>query len=211
MPSTIVHTALAGLIGSALLTRFFDLKAILVVMGLTAFIDVDTLLGIWFPGGHRTFLHTLIFPVSLGVLLVWDVKLRDNSYIVEHGGRYGVRVAWVSLITLVASHSLYDAFYNGVNILWPFYDRFFDLSGKLIVSDQRGIVQSFVELDAQGNTVQGTSETTHYYTGVDPSRGEEPENVERAFHVIATGERLVLTVVGFAVVAFRAFERDRIR
>jgi hypothetical protein len=203
MPSTLVHVAVAGLIGTALLGHYFDLKGILSVMGLTAFIDLDTLLGIWIQGAHRAYLHTLVFPAVLGGILIWDVYVRDESYLTTHWGEYGVRVAWVSIIALVAAHSLYDAFFNGVNLFWPLYDRFYDLSGQLLVSNQRGVVQTFIELGKNGETIRGTTANTHYYTGVDPSRGPEPKNVERVFHVVGTGERLVLTITGFAVVAYR--------
>jgi len=209
MPSTLVHVAVAGLIGTALLGHYFDLKGILSVMGLTAFIDLDTLLGIWIQGAHRAYLHTLMFPAVLGVLLVWDVYVRDESYLVNRWGRYGVRVVWVSIVALVVAHSLYDAFFNGVNLFWPLHDRFYDLSGQLLVSDQRGIVQTFIELGPDGETAKGTTKNTHYYTGVDPTRGPEPENAERVFHIVNTGERLVLMLTGFAVVVYRVFDIRR--
>jgi len=203
MPSTLVHVAVAGLVGSALLGRFFDRRAILLVMGVAAIPDLDTLLGLWIPGVHRAALHSVVVPTLLAALLVWDVYGREDSLVVDRWGAYGLRVAWVSLFAVVVAHSLYDGVVNGVNLLWPIHDRFYDFSGEFLVSTERGIIQTFIELGPAGGTVEGTTANTHYYTGVDPTRGAEPENVERIFYVIQSGERLLLTVVGFAVVGYR--------
>lgn len=216
MPSTVVHVALAGLLGIALLGDKFDTKAILIVMAATAIIDLDTFIGIYVPGTHRAALHNIWVVVIPGAILLWDVKLRNDSYVLDRWGAYGYRVAWVSLVCVLFAHILLDAFFNGVNLFWPVYDRFFDLSGKLIVTDQRGIVQTFVELETNGNgvevgdsTARGTTEDTHYITGVDPTRDEPPADVEREFPIAGTGERFVLTVAGYLAVGYRIYEDRR--
>lgn len=203
MPSTLVHLAVAGLIGTALLGSYFDRRAILTVMAVGAIPDLDTLIGLWIPGAHRAYLHSIVLPTAVAVLLVWDVYWREESWVGSRWGEYGIRVAWVSLVAVVFAHSLYDGVVNGINLFWPLQDRFYDFSGELLLSSERGIIQTFVDLSPEGSTVKGTTENTHYITGVDPTRGEEPENVERIFHVFLSGERLLLTVVGFGVVGYR--------
>ena len=217
MPSTVVHVAVAGLIGTALLGEKFDTKAILIVMAASAVIDLDTLIGIYVPGTHRAALHNIWVVVIPGALLLWDVKLREQSYVIERWGDYGYRVAWVTLVAVLFAHILLDAFFNGVNLFWPLHDRFYDLSGKLIITDQRGIVQTFVELErsADGSTAvsesttRGTTDDTHYSTGFDPTRDEPPEDVERVFPIAGTGERFVLTLAGFGTVGYRILEDRR--
>jgi len=210
MPSTLVHIAVAGLLGTALLGAAFDRRAILTVMAVAAVPDLDTLLGLWLPGAHRAYLHTLVLPAVLGIVLWWDVAVRSESTLRRRWGATGVRVAWVSLLGMVLAHSLYDGVVNGVNLFWPLQDRFYDLSGHLLYSTQRGLLQTFVDLSPAGGTVEGTTATTHYYTGVDPNRGAEPANVERIFHLVQSGERLLLTIAGFGVVAFRLWRIDEV-
>ncbi|RQG89912.1 metal-dependent hydrolase [Natrarchaeobius halalkaliphilus] len=214
MPSTVVHVAIAGMMGVALLGNRFDTKAILIVMGATALIDLDTLIGIYVPGTHRAALHNVWIVVIPAVVLAWDVKLRERSFVLERWGAYGYRVAWVTLVTVLFAHILLDAFFNGVNLFWPVHDRFYDLSGKLVVTDQRGLVQTFVEIDSSTgavdeSTTRGTTEDMHYSTGFDPTREEPPADVERIFPIAGTGERFVLTIAGFTTVLFRIVEDRR--
>lgn len=213
MPSTVVHVALAGMMGVALLGDKFDTKGILVVMAVAAIIDLDTFVGIYVPGTHRAAFHNVFVVLIPAALLVWDVKYREESYVLDRWGEYGYRVAWVSLVCLLFAHILLDAFYNGVNLFWPLHDRFYDLSGKLIVTDQRGIVQTFVELEAgddgstgvADSTARGTTEDTHYWTGFDPGPDAD-EDTERIFPIAYSGELFVVAVAGYLTVGFRILE-----
>ncbi|MFC7209605.1 metal-dependent hydrolase [Natronoarchaeum sp. GCM10025321] len=205
MPSTVVHVALAGLIGTALLAQRFDARSIVLVMAVTAVIDLDTVIDIWIPGAHRAYFHNLVIPAAVLLALWWDVRWRETSYIKRRWGEWGVRVTWVSMVALVFAHVLLDAFFNGVNLFWPLHDRFYDLSGEFLLSDQRGVVQTFID----GETAEGTVEETHYTTGVNPTPEETPQNVERLFPIAGTGERFLLVISGFAVVAMRLIEERR--
>lgn len=212
MPSTVVHVAFAGLLGAALLGDEFDTRAILIVMGCTALPDLDTLLGIVVPGTHRAALHNVWIVVVPAAVLLWDERTRDASGLRDRLGGAGRRVAWVTLAALLFAHVLFDGFFNGVNLFWPLHDRFYDLSGSLLVTDQRGLVQTFVELDGGGvaeSTARGTTGNTHYRTGFDPTRDEPPTDVERIFPIAATGERFVLTLAGFGAVLVRVAEERR--
>ncbi len=216
MPSTVVHVGLAGMMGVALLGEEFDTKAIVIVMAAVAIIDLDTLIGIYFEGTHRAAMHNVFVALIPGLLLLWDVKLREESYVLDRWGEYGYRVAWVSLVTVLFAHILLDAFYNGVNLFWPVHDRFYDLSGELLISNQRGLVQTFVEIETEAgsaavadSTARGTTEDTHYRTGFDPARDETPADVEREFHLAESGELFIVAVAGYLTVAYRIVE-DRL-
>ncbi|SEV85557.1 metal-dependent hydrolase [Natrinema salifodinae] len=216
MPSVAVHIALAGLVGTALLGDRFTPKAILLVMILTAALDADTLIGLFVPGAHRTLLHNVWLVAVLAAALVWDGRYRDRSVVRERWGAGGYRIAWVALAAMLFVHILLDAFYNGANLFWPLQDRFYDLSGELLLTDQRGVVQTFIELDGGSAGVvesisRGTTDDVHYATGFNPTREKSASNVERVFPVAGNGERLVLVVTGFATVLVRTVEHYRIR
>ncbi len=211
MPSTVVHVAFAGLVGIALLGDAFDTRAILLVMGCSALLDLDTLIGIVVPGTHRAALHNLWIVLLPAAALLWDAR-REESIVRRRWGAHGHRLAWTTLAALLFAHVLFDAFFNGANLFWPVHDRFYDLSGELLVTDQRGLVQTFVEFEGSGvaeTTARGTTEDTHYRTGVDPTRDEPAAGVERIFPIAATGERFVLTIAGLTAVAVRIVEDRR--
>ncbi|WP_254768458.1 metal-dependent hydrolase [Salinilacihabitans rarus] len=216
MPSTVVHVALAGMMGTALLGEEFDAKAVAVVMAACAVVDLDTLVGIYVPGTHRAAFHNLWIVLVPAALLWWDCRLREASVVLGRWGTRGRRIVWVTLATLLFAHVLLDAFFNGVNLFWPLHDRFYDLSGELLYSDQRGLVQTFVEFESGAggtavseSTVRGTTADVHYSTGFDPTRDDPPEDVERIFPIANGGERFVLTVAGFVTVLVRLFEERR--
>lgn len=213
MPSTVVHVGLAALVGTALLSDHFDARAILVVMAAGAAADVDTFLGLWIPGGHRTILHNLVWPALAVAAVWWDIRWRDTSLIRSRWGERGVRVVWVSLVGgWVVSQVLLDAFFNGANLLWPLHDEFIDLSGHLLVSDQRGLVQTFIDIEwgPDGPAVgsehsRGTSRETHYYTGVDPGPDASPDT-ERWLPIVDSGPLFVVAMAGYLVMAVRLIE-----
>jgi hypothetical protein len=104
-----------------------------------------------------------------------------------------------------------DLFYNGVNLFFPLMDRFYDLSGEMLVSTERGLVQTMIDVEG---TTRGTTETTQFRTGVDPKpaqAGAESATVERVFPVANSGVQFLLTLVGFAVVAYRYVTTRRTR
>ena len=218
MPSTVIHVALAGLVATALLGEEFDGRAVLAVMGATAFIDLDVFVGVVLAGTHRAAFHTLLLPLSVGALLYYDLRVRDRSrsWVRARWGARGVRIGWVSLVAVTFAGIGLDAFFNGVNLFYPLHDRFYDLSGQLLYSNQRGLVQTFVEFDFLTEEAAGsadetvrTTENTHYRTGVDPSKGREPENVERIFPIAMTGERFVLALTGYCAVGLRLWTERR--
>lgn len=215
MPSTLVHVGFAALIGTALLGDRFDARAVLVVMAFAAVPDLDTFVGLWLmEGGHRTALHNLVVPTALLGLLWADARRGADSLLAGRWGPGAFRVAWVGVLGgWLAAGVLLDAHHNGANLLWPFHDEFIDLSGHLLISDQRGIEQTFVSLEsaADGGTQvaesdsRGSSSDTHYYTGADPGPDAD-EDAERWFYLVDRGEFLLLAVTGYLAAAWRVRE-----
>lgn len=219
MPSTVVHLGFAALIAAALLSDHYDRRALAIVLVIAAVPDIDTFLGFWMDGAHRSVLHNVWVVVIPAIVLGWDVHLRQRSFVRRRWGSWGVRVGWVSLVAMLFGHVLLDTFHNGANVLWPLYDGFIDLDGELLLSNQEGIVQTFVDLSEPETNVRGTTNTTHYSTGIDPapatgsssggttSTPEPPP--ERRFPLADTGELFVLAVTGYAVAGLR-FVGDRL-
>lgn len=210
MVSTVVHVSFGALVAAALLYEF-DAKSLAVVCAFAAFPDVDTFLGVWFAGGHRALLHTLLLPAALGTLVYWDAR-RAESWLRGKFGRRGPHVAAVGVVALTVGGILPDLMTNGVNLLYPVHDRFYTFSGKLELSSTEGVVQTFVDLgdDAGGGgTVGGTTENTHYYTGVDLERGPDPANAERVFPVVSSGMQLVVVLTALVAVVGRFREAKR--
>jgi hypothetical protein len=195
MASTVVHLALGVLIAAGLLGDEFDARSLAVVLVAVAIPDLDAFAGFVLPGGHRALLHSLLLPVGLGALLYHDTTFRERSVVLARWGERGVRVAWVALAAVVLAAIGLDVVTGDVNLLYPLHDQFYRIDGKLVISNQRGIVQTFVEQEA----ATGTTETVHVTSGVDPNRGAEPENVERIFPIVRSGWQLLLVVTSVVV------------
>jgi hypothetical protein len=207
MPSTIVHLAFAGLLAAALLGEAYGRTSVVIVLVVVAFPDLDSFLALVYPPAHRTVLHTLVIPILGGLFLWVDLRYREESFIRQCWGGWGLRVAWVSAVAYAVSAIGLDMVDGVVNLLWPLHDQFYTLRGSLELSNQRGIVQTFVEFGDSSvpqPTSAGTTETLQPTTGVEPSPGEEPETEpERIFPVFRAGWQLLLFLVGTAVTIAR--------
>jgi hypothetical protein len=211
MASTLVHVALAAVLAVALLGPALDRRSALVVLAATALVDADTFLGLVVPGLHRAATHTFVLPVALAVLVYADTHVRERSLLARlhpHGGR----VAWVTVVAVAAAGIALDMVINGVNALWPLHDQFYTVDGKALLSDQRGFVQTFVELDPPEpeSSSGGDARTTknfQYSTGVNPVNSEEEADPERVFPLVRSGWQALLVVVGYGTLGFRLWER----
>lgn len=213
MPSTIVHLALAGLLCAALLGRAFDRKAVGLVLVLVALPDLDSFVPLVVGFGHRAVFHNLTIPLVASVLVLSDVYLREESYLLGRWGRWGYRVAWVAILCYAVAGVLLDLTDGVINPLWPFYDQFFTLSGKIELSDQRGIVQTFIETGEEGGPptpdAVGSTDEVEITTGVDPGEPETPDKEpERIFPVIGAAWELVVFLTGTFVTAVRFYLDD---
>lgn len=199
MPSTVVHVAVGALLATSLLAEHFDTRAAIVVLAAAAFPDIDTLVGLWIAGGHRAVFHNLLLPTVIGIVLLVD--LLGKNRIGRRWGSYGVRVAWVGLLSFVVAGVGLDLFTNGVNVFYPIYDQFYSVSGKLSFSNEHGLVQTFFEAHSRG-----TTQTTHYDTGFDLAQGPDPQNEERVFPIVRSGRQLLLGAMSFGILGFRIWE-----
>lgn len=213
MTSTVVHLAVAALLAAALLGDSFDRVSVLVVLGAVAVIDLDVFVGMVFEGTHRAALHTYLLPFALAGLIYYDSRVRDREQSWLRAWRPdGPRVAWVAVVAIAVAGIGLDMATNGVNVLWPMHDQFYTLSGKFHLSDHHGIVQTFVDLQPAPDPAQSeprTTKNTHFWTGVDPTRGKEPEDVERIFPVVSSGRELLWVVAGYGTLGARLWEHRR--
>lgn len=202
MPSTVVHLAIGALVATALLDDAFAPKAFAAVLVVVAIPDVDTFIGIVFEGTHRAALHTLVVPFIATAAVYYDTVVREASWLRTRGA-HAVRVAWVGIVAYLIAGIGPDLFFNGVNLFYPIHDRFYAVSGRLFLSDQRGIVQTLWQ---PAQSIQGTTATTHYYTGVDTARGTDPADVERIFPIARGGLQVLLILAASVVSGIRLWE-----
>lgn len=219
MPSTVVHCALAGLLAAALLGRAFDRRAVALVLAAAIVPDLDVFAGFVLPGAHRALLHTFLIPLVAAALVAYDTRLRGASRLRARYGGWGVRVAWVAVVAYAFGGIGLDLFTGGANPLYPLHDQFYRLTGRIEYSTQRGWVQTFLETAPPGAGGSGTSgidagglgstEEVHVSSGVDPTRGAEPEGVDRAFPIVRTGWQLLLVLTSIVALAGRTREARR--
>lgn len=220
MPSTVVHVAFALLLAAGLLGAAYDRRALLVVAGVAVFADLDVFTSLVVEGSHRAMFHTLLLPLFVGTYLYADTNWRDESLIRARVGDRGVRVAWVAVATFCLSAVGLDMFTAaGVNPFYPLFDQFYAFNGQVTWSSVDGLTQTFVEVEQSspdpttggagggGTTVdvgqKGSSQEYRVGSGVDPSRGKEPANVERVFPVVYNGWQTFLTLSGVLVTAVK--------
>jgi len=213
MPSLVVHYAFVGLLAATLLGVAFDKRSLLLSILVVTVPDIDAFIGLYWQAGHRAATTNFVIPAVLALLIGVDLYVREESYIKSRWGAYGVRVSWFCVVVYAVGHVLLDLITGGANLFWPLYDQFYQLSGHLELSTQRGIVQTFVELPEPssggatgggsgaggGSTTQsmGNSSEVQMSTGVDPNPGQsEPEAVDRVFPIARSGWELVVLVVG---------------
>lgn len=193
MPSLLFHAAVAGLLASALLQEEFGPRSLAFVVGVTLLVDLDTLVGLYWAGAHRSLLHNVFFASAACGLLLWDY--RTGGPVSE---RLGGSTPAVAAVSLVAAGVAPDLFWNGVNLFYPVQDRFYEFSGEMFLSLERGVVQDIFDLAGFGST-----ETVHFSTGFDPSPGEEVPGAERKFMVAGSGIQFLVTSIGLAVSLYR--------
>lgn len=221
MPSTVVHVALAGLLAAGLLPDdYFDRRAILVILGIAVIPDLDVFFGTMIDGAHRSLGHNLLVPALAAGLLGLDLRRGDNSFVRSRYGPGGGSVFGVGILGFVVAGIGLDYVVNGVNLFWPLHDQFFTANGKAILSNQRGFVQTFLDITLEspsdggggggggGSNSGGTSEprttdNTHYSTGVDPSDGKEKQDVERVFPLVRSGWQLLLVASSALVIGVK--------
>ena len=199
MPSELVHLAFAGFLAVGLLGPAFGRQSVAAVFVAAALPDLDTFASLLVPGLHRALLHSLLAAAVLAAVVAFDLR-RENSTLARLFGEHARRVGAVAVVAFVAAGIAPDLVTNGTNLLYPVVDQFYTFSGHVRLSSTRGVVQTFVDLAPEPTSGGGTTESRFYWTGVDPSRGAEPENVERVFPVVNSGLQLLVVATSALVV-----------
>lgn len=212
MPSTVVHAAVGFTVAAGLLGSYYDRRALGVVLAALLVPEADTVAGWVMDGAHRALLHNLVFTALLAVLLYWETT-REGSRLRRWVGARGIHVAWVALFAHAFAHMAFDwAHLDGINLFYPVYDRFFQLSGEAYLSTTEGFVQTFVEVAPDPETGRpsidagqgGTTENTHVASPVQPTEDPDPGPVDRRFPIAVRGWQLYLVALGaFTLVAKR--------
>lgn len=203
VPSTLVHLGLAGLIAAGLLGTAYDRRALLVVFAATAFPDLDSFASLVSTVGHRTVLHTFVVPLLAGLALWADTHVRHHSFVRSRWGARGVRVGWVAVLCYAVAGVGVDLFTGGANMFWPLHDQLYVIDGKIELSSQRGIVQTFLQPATEGGAptprALGNSSEVVMSSGVDPPEG----STDHVFPVVRSGWQLLIVVAGAVVTAGR--------
>jgi len=209
----VVHYAVTGLFAATLLGAAFDKRSLALSLVVVTLPDADAFIAIYSSVGHRAATTNLVIPTLLAVALAIDLYARDESYVRSRWGSYGVRLAWFSVFVYAVAHVLFDAVVTGgANLFWPLHDQFYVVQGELELSSKRGVVQTFVEWEANGGTNGGVQASVDSYgntssvqmsTAVAPSPGDPDGSTERIFPIVRGGWQLYLLVVGTLVTAAR--------
>ena len=202
MPSLVVHYAFVGLLAATVLGAAFDRRSLLVALVVVTVPDIDAFIALFYSVGHRAATTNLVIPALGAAILAVDLYGREESYVRRRWGAYGVRVAWFCVVVYAVGHVLLDAITGGANLFWPLHDQFYSISGRLELSSQRGVVQTFVE----GSSGMGDSTEIQMSTGVDPDPGGDApadEPVDRIFPIARSGWELSVLVVGTLATAAR--------
>ena len=216
MAPTLVNAAVGALLAAALLGAAFDRRSVAVVVGAAILPDLDAVASLVFPGATNALFHAVWIPLFVGAALYWDTAVRETSWLSERFGWYGVRVAWVALAAFVVAGTGPELFgREGVNLLYPIHDAYYLVRGRLVVSTQEGIVQTFVALNAEGPGIlplesPGTTDSYAIPTWVNPD-GQPGLSIDadRELHLVRSGWQAVVVASAIATLAVR-FGRSRV-
>ncbi len=211
MAPTLVNAAIGALLAAALLGAAFDRRAVAIVVAAAVLPDLDAVASLVVPGATNALFHTLWIPLVAGTVLYWDTTLRDGSRLRDRVGWYGVRVAWVALAAFVVAGIGPELFgREGVNLLYPIHDAYYHVRGRLVLSTQEGLVQTFVALSAEGPGVlplqsPGTTDSYAISTWVNPNgRPGLSLGADRELYLVRSGWQAVVVASAVAVLAVRS-------
>ena len=212
MVPTLVNLAFGALIAAALLGAAFDRRSVAVVVFAAVLPSADAVASLLVEGATNALLHNVFVPTLLGAAIYWDTAHREESWIRSRYGWRGVRVAWVALASFAVAGIGADLFgENGAALLFPVYDEFYRVSGRLVLSTQEGVVQTYVEF---GNGLLlldslGGPDDHHVASWINPTPGTEvPADAERQFRIVDEGWQAVVVGAGAATLAVKFWETE---
>ena len=210
MASTLVNVAFGALIAAALLGAAFDRRSVVVVVFAAALPSADAAASLLVEGATNALLHNVFAPFLVGVAIYWDTAHREESWIRSRYGWRGVRVAWVALASFVVAGIGADLFgENGAALLFPVYDEFYRVSGRLVLSTQEGVVQTYVEFGNGLLAIEslGGPDEHHVASWINPTPGTEvPTDAERKFRIVDEGWQAVVVATATATLAIKFWE-----
>ena len=206
MPPTLVTVAVGVLLGVALLGAAFDRRTIGLVAFVAALPDLDAVLSLWVRGATNAALHTVFIPLGAAVALYFDTS-REESWLRERYGWCGVRVAWVAVAVYAVAGIGMDLFnVESAAVLYPLSNRYFSVVGRLVLSTQEGVIQTYLEVGDGwlAAASSGTTETRHVPSWVNPTPGtDNPPDADRTVRIVDSGWQLVVVVAAAAAVPAR--------
>ncbi|WP_123621270.1 hypothetical protein [Halorubrum sp. CSM-61] len=215
MAPTLVAAAVGALLAAALLGAAFDRRSVAVVVAAAVAPDLDAVASLVVPGATNALLHTLWLPLVAAGALYWDTVAADKSRFRARFGWRGARVAWVALAAFLVAGIGTDLFgAAGANLLYPVHDAYYRIDGRLVLSTQEGIVQTFVALGADGpgtlplETV-GTTASHAIPTFANPDgRPGLTLGGDRELSLVRSGWQLVVVAAAVATLAVRFGRRE---
>lgn len=216
MPPTAVNVAVAGLLAAALLGFALSGRSVAVVLAAGAFPDLDAVAAVFVEGLHNALLHTLLVPLALGLVVYYDVRVREVSSLRDRYGPAGVRTAWVALSAYVFAGIGVDLLnIEGAAPLYPLVDQFYSLVGKAEFNSRDGFVQTFVRVNLAGPgplaDFGGRGSTAELFvpSPLNPVPGPTPTDAERMFRLAESGWQLLLELAAVALLWTRFRLRAR--
>jgi hypothetical protein len=195
MLPTLVNVAVGVLLGVSLLGAAFDRRSLAVVAVAAALPDLDALVVLAGSGASNALLHSMFVPLFAGLAVYYDTERRETSWLRSRYGWYGVRVAWVAVAVYAVAGIGPDLFnIESAAVLYPLSDRYYAVVGKLVLSTQEGVVQTYVEFGDGWLEVAspGTVGEHRVETWVDPGDGD------RRLRLVASGWQAALVATAAA-------------
>ncbi|WP_460923452.1 metal-dependent hydrolase [Salinarchaeum chitinilyticum] len=210
MVPTLVAAAIAALLAAALLGPAFDRRSLGIVVLAGVLPDFDAVVSLVVYGATNAAFHTLLVPAIAGAVLYWDTNRRETSWLGQHYGWRGIRIAWVALAAYLVAGIGLDLFSpEGVNLFYPVHDRFYAVTGRLVYSTEDGLVQTYLTIGGDGFLAvgsPGTTATHHVESWINPTPGTGLEpGVERRLPLVEQGWQAIVVIAAIVVLAIRAF------